>query len=317
LEGSETESQSGLKIMLMGMTEEIEQIQQVNPEKFYQQDKAAIDMQIAAAKAYPRSIQRSIENAIVLITLDEECAKTLTYAIPKHGKPITGPSVHLAKILAQTWGNLRIDAKVASIDKEYSTSEAICFDLESNLAIKASIKKSIIGPYGRYFDDMITSIGNAANSIALRNAILSVIPKPVVDKAYNAVKRVITGDVSTPEKLIAKRNEVLEYLKISFDVAESEILAAIGKKSIEFIKADDLVILIGIGQAIRDGDTTVEQAFNRVKKKSNLISIDDLTRMLEEKKSKLSKKELANANRIISANEENSFEKLHVQLTGK
>src|SRR5690606_31811600 len=117
-------------------TQELEVIQQVSPEVVYQQDKAAIDVQIATAKHYPRNIKRSTENALAIATMDKQTAETCTYAVPRGGKKITGPSVHLARILAQTWGNLRIEAKVVDISATQLTSEAVCFDLETNLAIK-------------------------------------------------------------------------------------------------------------------------------------------------------------------------------------
>lgn len=242
-------------------TTEEESVLQVSPQVVYQQDKAAIDMQISTAKAYPRNIRRSTDNAIAIVTLDPETAKVCTYSVPRGGKAITGPSVHLAKILAQVWGNLRIEAKVVGIDHSQVTSEAVCFDLENNLAIKTQVKRSITGKSGRFSEDMITVTGNAANSIAMRNAILSVIPRSVVDKVYNSAKRAITGDVSDKVKLIAKRKEVFDGMRDTFNLKDSEILSAIGKASIDFVDADDLVVLIGIGNAVRDGDTTVEQAF--------------------------------------------------------
>src|SRR5687768_2800228 len=127
---------------------------QVSPLVVYQQDKAQIDTQIATAKMYPRNIKRSTENALAIVTMDRETAQTCTYSVPRGGKAITGPSVHLAKILAQVWGNMRVDAKVVSIDATTVTSESVCFDLENNLAIKAQVKRSIMGKFGRFNDDM-------------------------------------------------------------------------------------------------------------------------------------------------------------------
>lgn len=237
------------------------EIANFSPDIIYQQDKAAIDIQISTAKAYLRNVKRSTENAIAIVSIDTETAKTCTYSVPRGGKAITGPSVHLAKILAQVWGNLRIEAKVVAIDERQITSEAVCFDLENNLAIKTQVKRSIIGKAGRFNDDMITVTGNAANSIALRNAVLSVIPRAIVDKVYNVAKATITGDVSDKNKLIAKRKQVFDGLKDMYSVTEQEILQSIGKASIDHIASDDLVVIIGIGQAIKDGDTTIDQAF--------------------------------------------------------
>jgi len=264
-----------------------EATEEVSPQIVYQQDKAAIDMQISTAKAFPRNIKRSLENAIAIVTIDQETAKTCTYSVPRGGKPITGPSVHMAKILAQVWGNLRIEAKVVSIDNKQVTSEAVCFDLENNLAIKAQVKRSIMGKTGRFNDDMITVTGNAANSIALRNAVLSVIPRAIVDKVYNAAKQAITGDISDDTKLIARRKQVIDGLKDTFGVTEKEILSAVGKAAITHITSDDLVVLIGIGTAIKDGDTTVEMAFKGArpdKKTPQEIEAERIALMIQDAK---------------------------------
>ena len=249
----------------MNNNEEVTVQEIADVQTIYQQDKAAIDVQIATAKAYPRNVKRAIDNSIALVTMDKETASTCTYSVPRGGKAITGPSVHLAKILAQNWGNMRVEAKVISIEGRQLTSQAIAFDLENNLAIKVEVKRSIMSKNGRFNDDMITVTGNAANSIALRNAVLSVIPKAVVDKVYNEAKKTITGDVSDKTKLIARRKQVFDGFKDSYEVTEAEALAAVGKAVLDHITADDLVVLIGIAQAIKDGETTVEMAFRSKK----------------------------------------------------
>ena len=258
----------------METTEVIETTEVADLSVIYQQDKAAIDIQVATAHAYPRNIARAKNNAIALVTMDIETAKTCTYSVPRGGKSITGPSVHLAKILSQVWGNMRVEAKVVAIDAKQVTSEAVCFDLENNLAIKAQVKRSIVGKTGRFNDDMIVVTGNAANSIALRNAVLSVVPRGIVDAVYNAAKGKITGDVSDATKLLARRKQVVDALKDTYSISEKEILSAIGKAALEHVTADDLVVLIGIGTAIKDGDTTVEQAFKGEKTKTTEVEPD-------------------------------------------
>jgi hypothetical protein len=231
----------------------------------YNQDKAVIDTQISTAKAYPRNLKKAVENAIFVVTMDAETASTCTYSLPRAGKVITGPTVHLAKILAQQWGNLRVEAKVVSIEQKQITSQAIAFDLENNLAIKVEVKRSIMTKTGRMNEDMITVTGNAANAIAMRNAILSVIPRAVVDKIYNEARHKITGDLSDETKLIAKRKKVFDGFINTYGLTEKEVLSAIGKAAVEHVGQDEIVVLIGIAQAIKDGDTTVDQAFRPTK----------------------------------------------------
>lgn len=240
---------------------ENQEVQILDAGIYEQQDRAMIDTQIATAKKYPRNITRATTNAIAIVTMDMETAKVCTYSVPRGGKSITGPSVHLAKILLQQWGNLRVEAKVVETGDKQLTSEAVCFDLETNIAVKVQVKRSIMTKTGRMTDDMITVTGNAANSIALRNAVYNVIPRGVVDKVYDSAKKMITGDLSTETKLIAKRKHVVDALKDTYSVTEEEVLKAVGKAAQSQLTADDIITLIGIGTAIKDGDTTVDFAF--------------------------------------------------------
>lgn len=235
----------------------------------YEQEKAAIDTQVATAKAYPRNIQRVIDNSIATVSLDIETAQTCTYAVPRGGKQITGPSVHLARIISQFWGHLRTDTRVIAIDKTHVTAEAVCWDLETNVAMKVQVKRSIMGKHGRYNEDMITVTGNAACAVALRNAVFNVIPKGVIDRVYKAAQGVILGDVSDKNKFLARRKQVFDGIKDAFDVNEKEVLKAIGKATIAHVTPEDLVVLIGFAQSIKDGDTTVESVFRGAKEKEN------------------------------------------------
>lgn len=227
----------------------------------YNQDRANIDSQVATAKAYPRNMKRSVENAIFIATMDQETASSCTYSVPRGGKPITGPSVHLARILVQTWGNLRVEAKVVDITNKQVISQATCWDIENNVAVKFEVRRSIMTKSGRMNDDMITVTGNAANAIAFRNAVYNVLPKSVIDKVYKSATSLLTGDISDETKLIKKRTDIIERMKKAYGVTEEEICKACGKSAVEYIGSEEIVVLIGIGQAIKDGDTTIDQAF--------------------------------------------------------
>jgi hypothetical protein len=274
------------------MTQEAEimTIETVGTEMIYQQDKAQIDTQIATAKAYPRDIQQCVSDSIATATMDMETAQTCSYALPRGGKTISGPSVHLALILAQNWGNLRIEAKISAIDNKSITSQAVCFDLQKNIAIKVEVKRSIMTRTGRMNDDMITVTGNAANSISLRNAILKVIPKAVVDKVANSAKGLILGDVSDETKLIKKRKSVLDGFKNTYGVTEKEVLDVLGKPGTSNITADDLVTLIGYAQSIKDGDSTADLIFRSKQvndaSKSEKVDISKLKVRISQAKTK-------------------------------
>lgn len=262
---------------------EIEEAELVSVQPYEQNDRALFDVQIATAKRYPRNIKRATENALSIVTLDEETAKSCHYSVPRGGKAITGPSVHLAKIIMQQWGNLRAEARVIAVDNKQVTSEAVCFDLETNIAVKVQVKRSIMTNKGRMNDDMITVTGNAANSIALRNAIYNVIPRGIVDKVYNAAKDVITGDVSNEQKMNAKRLQLVSELKDTYGLTDAEVLFPVGKSAISQLTKADLLTLYGIHTAIKDGDTNVDTAFRgKSDKTTPVIEVDhELERAVE------------------------------------
>lgn len=224
---------------------------------------AKYNSQIAQSRNYPRSIKQAVQNAIDIVILDIQSASLCTYSVINDGKAITGPTVHLAKTLSQCWGNMYIEAKIESIDSKFITSQAIAIDLQNNLAYKVEVKKSISNHKGKFADDMITLTGTAAASIAMRNAVFAVIPRAVIDKVYNEAKKMITGDLYDIEKLKAKRREVFNNLNQLHGVTDQEILLAIGKSSIDYVSSDDIIVLIGITTAVKDGDTTIETTFKK------------------------------------------------------
>lgn len=245
------------------------QIEVVNPDVLYQADKAAVDSQIATAKQYPRQIMHAVDNMLATVTMSDKVARTCSYALPRGGKPITGPSIHLAKIIAQEWGNIRIGSRVVAVNEKDIVCEGICWDLEKNIAIQVSVKRRITSSKGQRFnDDMITVTGNAGNAIAMRNAILAVVPQAVVSRVYDAAIEKITGDLSDETKLTAKRTKLFNHMKEAYKVTEDEILAAIGKESISYVGKDEIALLIGLWQAIKDGDATIEDTFRQEKKKA-------------------------------------------------
>lgn len=290
---------------------EIIQAEVINMDMVYQQNKAEIDMQIATAKQFPRNVSRSTSNALAIVTLDKAVAATCNYALPRGDKPLQGPSVHLAKILAQNWGNMRIDAKVTEVGAKTITSQAVAFDLENNFAVRLEVKRSIMTKIGRMKDDMIVVTGNAANAIAMRNAIFAVIPKGVVDKVYNAAKQTLTGDISDKNKLTAERVKIFAALKEMYEVTEAEILSVVKRAHVDHVTGDDLVLIIGIGQAIKDGDTTPDMAFRGLGKsiKPDEITIGELKDLFNLKGENLKEDEKIHIERVIKNEEVLSYKK--------
>lgn len=236
-------------------------------------ERANVDSQVATAKRYPRDIRRSIDNSVVMATMNQETAQSCSYALPRGGKPITGPSVHLAKIIVSNWGNMRTEAKVVQITDKQVISRGTCWDLETNVASAFEVRRSIIGKNGqRFSDDMITVTGNAANSIAYRNAVFAVIPKAITDRVYYAAQKFITGDLSDSDKLLKVRTGVLNNFKNNYGITEEEVVKMCGKQTVNQICADEISMLMGTIQALKDGDTTVDELMKPIRESKEAIN---------------------------------------------
>lgn len=221
-------------------------------------NEAEIDKQIATAKKYPRSIKMFRNEALQMATLTEDVASECIYALPRDGKTIEGPSARFAEILASAWRNCRAGSRPVGEEAEFVVCEGAFYDLERNVAINYQVKRRITDKKGRrYKADMIGTTANAGCSIALRNAVLKGIPKALWVDIYEAARRTAVGDQQT---LVNRRAKALEFLQKQ-GATEEMVLALLGVPGVEDITLDHLVVLKGLATAIKEGDTTVEQAF--------------------------------------------------------
>ncbi len=166
--------------------------------------RAELDMQITTAKAYPRNPDDFIQFATQLATQDEETAQSCFYCLTRKSKDgkvteIKGASIRLAEIAAASWGNLHAASRIVENDGKAITAEGVAWDLERNVRISSQVKRSIVttNSGATYSHDMQILTGNAASSIALRNAIFKVIPKALIDRVYEKALQFAVGDQKT------------------------------------------------------------------------------------------------------------------------
>lgn len=224
---------------------------------------AAINQQIATAKRYPRTLSKVKQDMMSFATLDEDTAASCFYTLPRGGKNIQGPSVRLAEIAISCYGNLRAGTRVVAThtqgDNPHVIVQAVCHDLEKNVAITMEKRRRITKKKSKETidEDDINLACNACSAIALRDAVYKVVPLALVKPVYEAAKRVAIGEASS---LVAKRGKVIDRLK-QMGVTEERILGVLDVRKVDDIVLEHLEILIGLGTAIKDGDTTIEEAF--------------------------------------------------------
>lgn len=216
------------------------------------------DVQISTAKKYPRSIKQFINTAMEMVTLNTSIADECIYALPRDGKTIEGPSARFAEIIVSAWGHARSGARIVAEDDKWITAQGVCHDLQNNSLITIEIRRRITNKQGKRFnDDMVGVTGNAASSIALRQAILKVIPKAFWSPIYEEARKVVMGDAKT---LVNRRADALAYLQ-KFGATQEMVIAKLGVKGAEDITLEHLVTLKGFATAMKDGEATVEKIF--------------------------------------------------------
>jgi hypothetical protein len=240
--------------------------------------RAEIDGQIATARAFPRSNTGFIREATELVTLNADMAEACIYALPRDGKTVAGPSARFAEVIQHAFGNNRGGARVVAEEGDFIVAQGVYHDLEKNVQVTMEVRRRITDKHGRKFKaDMIGVTGNAAASIAHRNAVLKGIPKALWLPIYEAARHVAVGDVTT---LVDRRTKALAWFQ-NVNVTPEQVCAKLGVEGPDDIGLPELEILTGLRTAIRDGSVTPEDAFkpdteSNVKAATNVASMGEV-----------------------------------------
>lgn len=228
------------------------------------QTRGEVDIQVATALQYPRSIQRFRDEARQLATMDTDTAASCMYAVPRgeeggRKKFITGPSIRFAEIVAATWGHLRTASSLVVEEEKYVVVRGMAWDCQRNIARSVEVRRSILTKNGkRYPPDMVTMTVNAAASIAVRNAIFAVIPRPYWTGILDAANAVADGKERPIE---ARRQGMLDAFH-KLGVTPAQVFEVLGVAGEADVTDEQLTEARGLYTAIKEGTTTVERVFS-------------------------------------------------------
>lgn len=256
--------------------------------------KAEIDMQIATAKAYPRSLTLFLKKVESIATISPSVAESCSYALVRKKKnkktnrmetvTITGPSVRFAEIVVSSYGNIRAGARAISNDGRFVTCQGICWDLESNTGISVEVKRRITTAEGKMFsEDLQVLATNAGCAIAFRNAVFKIVPTAICSEPYEKTIEVAKG---TAETLPARRDKAVLFFR-GYKVTDEQICDALDIKEINDIDLDKLQILSGMKASLVNQEQTIDELFPPKDDKDNGKSkkaTDDALNMLKTKK---------------------------------
>lgn len=225
--------------------------------------------QIFMAQNMPRNVFQSeqrIMDACKRLTL----AETAVYSYPRGGQKVVGPSIRLAEVLAQNWGNISFGVKELERRDGESTAVAYAWDMETNTRTQKeftvphvrSTKKGIQKLTGeRDIYELVANMG----ARRLRSCLLGIIPGDIVDKAVaqcNETVRSGGGDIPLKDRI----GKMLAMFKESYGVTQEQIENRFGYGTSTFTEFD-MVQARNIFNSIKDGLAKVEDYFDKSTKK--------------------------------------------------
>lgn len=206
------------------------------------------------ARENKRDIPAILKEIQTLATLSNEVALSCFYVVfnKEDNKPFIGISVRFAELIASCWGNIETGARIKGNNAMSVTVEGFVHDFEKNAVFTVEVQRSL----GRMSSERAIQATNAASSIAFRNAIFKAIPAAVTSSVAKNIKEYIVKNINSNNA-----QNITAYFK-SKEVSEQDISNLIGVPLKE-IDAEKLFLLIGLRNAIEEGDTTIAEVFGK------------------------------------------------------
>lgn len=223
------------------------------------------DTQMAVSIQRPRDEMKILASALRELDLYPSMAEEAIYNKPvgkdDRGAKVyaEGLSIRTAESLANRWSNSAFGADIVSEDDDAATIAAVFLDYENNTrhvmqARVSKFYKSRDGKVVQYTPDRFDLVLKAAQSKLLREVILRSLPAGLKKEYENKARKLLKAD-----KISSRRTAVCERF-IELGITIEQLIAYQGKDLKDW-KHDDLTDLLGLFNAIRDGEVTVESVF--------------------------------------------------------
>ena len=216
--------------------------------------------QLQMAKYFPRDVVAARDRILNACTRPR-LAETACYTYNRGGTDVTGPSIRLAEMLVQNWGNMKAGIRELEQRNGESTCEAFAWDMETN-AIQTKIFQVRHIRHTKKGDYPLTDPRDIYELVAnngarrLRACILAVIPGDIVEEAVEACDATLKTKFDvTPERI----RGMVEKFK-DFDVTVPQIEKRI-QCHLDAMKPAQLANLGKIYNSLKDGMSKPEDWF--------------------------------------------------------
>ncbi|MBP1999724.1 hypothetical protein J2Z69_000743 [Paenibacillus shirakamiensis] len=219
-----------------------------------------------SAKQFPRDQQASF-NRIMQACQRKKLAEEAAYEFPKGGSKVTGPSIRLAEVLAQNWGNMEYGVVELDQVNGVSKMEAYAWDIETNtrrsMIFNVTHERKAKGRINK-LDDPRDIYELTANMGArrVRACILGVIPGDIVDAALDRCRQTLKDGYTEP--LTDRLRKALLKFQEKYGVSKEMIEEYVGCGQDAFTENDFLKIA-GVWRSLSDNMAKREDYFNITK----------------------------------------------------
>lgn len=213
---------------------------------------AEVQGMIVSAKRFPRDETRAFTR-IMKACERPQLADAACYVFPRGSTTVTGPSIRLAEVLAQSWENLDYGIREIEQHDGASIMEAYCWDIETNVrrSMKFTVPHVRDTKHGRkQLVDARDIYENNANMGArrVRACILGIIPGDVVDAAIKQCEATMAKGAGEP---LADRIRKMVLAFTDLGVNQKALEKRLGHK-VDTIVESEMVELKKIYRSIKD-----------------------------------------------------------------
>lgn len=184
-------------------------------------------------------------------------ASMACYSYPRGGQQIQGPSVNLAREMARCWGNIRYGFDVVADSDGSRTVRGWAWDLETNAKSSqdATFGKLVYRKKGGWVkpdERDLRELTNKHGAIAVRNALLAILPPDLREDAIKASRATLAKDAAKdPDE--ARKRLILAFQGLGVRAEDLELYLG---HPVRQITPDEIADLRAVWKSIEDGNST-------------------------------------------------------------
>jgi hypothetical protein len=228
-----------------------------------QREVASIQAAMVIAKKFPRDPVASMDRILNACTR-KGLAEGAVYEYAKGGSNVSGPSIRMAEMLAQQWGNLEFGIRELEQRHGESTVEAFAWDIETNTRqVKVfqvpHLRHTKKGSYKLEDPREIYELVANQGARRLRACILGVIPADVIEAATKQCETTLQATAEVTPDRIASVIEKFAAFGVTKEMIEKRI-----QRRIDTMTPALMVNLGKIYNSIKDGMSSAGDWFEIV-----------------------------------------------------